>query len=56
LHLRKYCTKEQKDEKIDIGKVNDFEPTGAAVKKPHLFLTDENAASSATLQVLGEVM
>jgi len=38
------------------GEVNDCEPTGAAVKKPHLFLTDENVASSATLQVLGEVM
>jgi len=54
--LRKYCTKEQKDEKMVIGKVNDFEPTGSAVKKPHLFLTDENVARSATLQVLGEVM
>jgi hypothetical protein len=47
LHFQKNCTKEQKDEYIVIGKVNNFEPTGAAVKKPHLFLTDENAASSA---------
>jgi hypothetical protein len=54
--LRKYCTEEQRDEKIVIGKVNDFESTGIAFKKPHLFLTDENAASFATLQVLGEVM
>jgi len=38
------------------GKVNDCEPTGAAVKNPHLFLSDKNVASSATLQVLGEVM
>lgn len=56
MDLRKYCVKDQKDEKTVDEKVNDTETTGISVKKPHLFLTDENAGSSATLQVLGEVM
>jgi hypothetical protein len=54
--LRKYRAKEQKEEKTVDEKVNDNETTGVSVKKPHLFLTDENAGSSATLIVLGEVM
>ena len=53
--MRKYCTREKKDEKRVVEKLNDFEPTGSAVKKPHLFLTDEDAGNSATLQVLGGV-
>jgi hypothetical protein len=54
--LRKYCSEEQKDEKTVDEKVNNIETTGVSVKKPHLFLTDENAGSSATLIILGELM
>jgi hypothetical protein len=53
--LRK-CAKEQKEKKTVDKEVNDSETTGVSVKKPHLFLTGENAGSSATLIVLGEVM